>query len=306
MQWEPDPELARLLTLIVTDLREPLVQLQREAWPRIENDFAARRAEGLIEALREAAERTVETVADGFVSTVLPRVVEFSGGRLPDGAADWMRSAFDREVGATASELAHLVTGRPTVRKQYVGAALRSVEERLTEAVAGRRRRLEIQLQSLELSRRLRPDRAAGGVSASHASDVFISYASEDGADVARPLAAELGRRGFRVWIDQTELRIGDSLLDTIERGLTGSRFGVVILSPAFLARRWPRRELNALATLADSENRKVILPVWHGLDRAALVEAGALFLADVYAMMAADGVERVADAIERELREPV
>jgi hypothetical protein len=39
--------------------------------------------------------------------------------------------------------------------------------------------------------------------------DFFISHASEDKAAVARPLAEELVRAGFRVWLDVFEIKVG-------------------------------------------------------------------------------------------------
>ena len=41
--------------------------------------------------------------------------------------------------------------------------------------------------------------------------DVFISHASEDKDEIARPLADELIRRGLKVWFDEYELVLGDS-----------------------------------------------------------------------------------------------
>lgn len=40
---------------------------------------------------------------------------------------------------------------------------------------------------------------------------VFISHASEDKEDVARPLASGLQEKGYRVWFDEFTLRVGDS-----------------------------------------------------------------------------------------------
>lgn len=70
--------------------------------------------------------------------------------------------------------------------------------------------------------------------------DVFISHASEDKADVVRPLAEALKAGGLSVWYDEFELRIGDSLRRKIDRGLAGSRFGIVVLSKAFFGRAGP------------------------------------------------------------------
>src|SRR5262245_54601411 len=97
--------------------------------------------------------------------------------------------------------------------------------------------------------------------------DVFISHASEDKELVARPLADLLRSSGVTVWLDENELRLGDSLRTKIDQGLAESRFGIVILSQAFFAKDWPQRELNGLAAM-ESPQRKVILPVWHGVDQ--------------------------------------
>lgn len=70
--------------------------------------------------------------------------------------------------------------------------------------------------------------------------DVFVSHASEDKEAIAEPLAVELRARGLKVWLDKTELRIGDSLRRKIDYGLAHSTFGVVILSKSFLIE--PRR----------------------------------------------------------------
>jgi hypothetical protein len=56
--------------------------------------------------------------------------------------------------------------------------------------------------------------------------DVFVSHASEDKAAVARPLAEHLRERGLTVWLDDSELRIGDSLRRKIDAGLAGAASG--------------------------------------------------------------------------------
>ena len=95
--------------------------------------------------------------------------------------------------------------------------------------------------------------------------DVFISHASEDKEAIARPLADALTDNGLAVWYDDFSLRLGDDLRESIDRGLALSRFGVVILSPHFFEKHWPRQELNGLATREVNGN-KVILPVWHNV----------------------------------------
>ncbi|HVF60822.1 MAG TPA: toll/interleukin-1 receptor domain-containing protein [Thermoanaerobaculia bacterium] len=126
--------------------------------------------------------------------------------------------------------------------------------------------------------------------------DVFISYAWEDKHEVARPLAHLLDRAGLRVWFDEFALQVGDSLVETIGRGLGQARYGVVILSRAFMAKKWPRNELSALFALEGPE-RGAILPVWHNVASGEVVEFNAL-LADRFALNTRDGLHEVAGAI--------
>lgn len=93
--------------------------------------------------------------------------------------------------------------------------------------------------------------------------DVFISHASEDKEEIARPLAEALQRAGLKVWYDEFSLKLGDSLRRSIDQGLRDSTFELVILSPNFFAKEWTQRELNGL-TAREIVGDKVILPVWH------------------------------------------
>ena len=54
---------------------------------------------------------------------------------------------------------------------------------------------------------------------------VFISHASEDKDEVARPLAEALRENGLTVWYDEFELRIGDSLRMKIDKGIANNNF---------------------------------------------------------------------------------
>lgn len=102
--------------------------------------------------------------------------------------------------------------------------------------------------------------------------DVFISHASEDKEEVVRPLATALQASGLNVWYDEFELRIGDSLRKRIDRGLSHSRFGVVVLSPAFFGRGWPEYELDGLVTMAVS-GEQVLLPIWHSVTKQQVMD---------------------------------
>lgn len=131
--------------------------------------------------------------------------------------------------------------------------------------------------------------------------DVFISHAGEDKADVALPLAERLRAAGLRVWLDSFELTVGDSLRQSIERGLSGSRFGIVIISPEFLQKHWPQAELDGLAA-REAAGVKIILPVWHRVDEAA-VRGQSPMLAGRLAATTDKGVDHVASELLRAIR---
>jgi hypothetical protein len=109
--------------------------------------------------------------------------------------------------------------------------------------------------------------------------DVFISHAGEDKATVAVPLANALRERGLEVWIDITELRIGDSLRRKIDHGLAHSSFGVVVFSKSFFAKGWPQYELDGIVDLSVSGKQRM-LPIWHEVSKDE-VQAHSPSLAD-------------------------
>lgn len=96
--------------------------------------------------------------------------------------------------------------------------------------------------------------------------DIFICHATEDKEEVARPIAERLEEAGWQVWFDDFELRLGDRLRARIDDGLRRSRYGAVILSPHFLARKpWTEHELDGLmGREVAGGGAKVMLPIWH------------------------------------------
>lgn len=101
--------------------------------------------------------------------------------------------------------------------------------------------------------------------------DVFISHATEDKDDVVRPLAQALIDQNLRLWYDEFELRIGDSLRRKIDIGLAQSRFGIVVLSHAFFQKNWPQYELDGLVT-REMAGDQVILPLWHRITKEEII----------------------------------
>lgn len=127
--------------------------------------------------------------------------------------------------------------------------------------------------------------------------DVFISHASEDKEAIVRDLARALQDEELRVWYDEFELRIGDSLRRKIDHGLANSRVGLVVLSPAFVAKGWTNYELDGIVTRVMT-GEQVLLPIWHNLTKAEVIAYSPSLADKVARSTATHTVEEIAAEI--------
>lgn len=118
--------------------------------------------------------------------------------------------------------------------------------------------------------------------------DVFVSHAYEDKELFVDEFVEALQNQGLKVWYDTDKLKWGDSMREKIDRGLAKSRYGVVILSPNYIAEHkyWTKAELNGLFQV-ETVNGKTILPIWHNLTKKQVVEYSPI-IADRKAMTTA------------------
>ncbi len=101
--------------------------------------------------------------------------------------------------------------------------------------------------------------------------DFFISHASEDKQQAALPLTAELENREFKVWLDKFVLQPGEPVEEKISAGLNNCYYGIVVLSPNFLRKDWPTRELNTLLAVEKIDARRRILTIRHNISKEQL-----------------------------------
>ncbi len=134
--------------------------------------------------------------------------------------------------------------------------------------------------------------------------DFFISHASEDKDQVARPLAEAIKKHGFQVWYDEFTLSLGDSLSESIDRGLANSRWGIVILSHNFFKKNWPRRELRGLVA-REVDSGKIILPVWHEITKEDVLKFSPP-LADILAANTSSGIDNIVKDIVEVAKSPL
>jgi len=128
--------------------------------------------------------------------------------------------------------------------------------------------------------------------------DLFLSHASEDKETIARPLYMALTNAGMSVWFDEAVLRLGDSLSGKIDEGLAKCAHGIIIISPSFLDKKWTQRELAGLVAREVAGGTTKLLPIWHDIDHATLVQHSPT-LADRVAGKSTDGISKLVKKIK-------
>lgn len=103
--------------------------------------------------------------------------------------------------------------------------------------------------------------------------DVFISHATEDKDAVVDGLAQQLEVLGVDVWYDDDQIQLGNSLMDSLDEGLSGSRYGVIVLSENFIDKNWPESELKALMQRFQKDDVG-IMPLRYGIPHQAIVDS--------------------------------
>lgn len=126
--------------------------------------------------------------------------------------------------------------------------------------------------------------------------DVFISYVASEAQEFARHLADALRDHNLVVWFDEDSIRIGESISEAINAGISQSRSGVVLLSKSFLRKPWPKKELAGL-TQRGAYSNTPLFPVLLGIDVEEIREAYPI-LCDIKMGSSTFGVEAIAQQI--------
>jgi hypothetical protein len=96
----------------------------------------------------------------------------------------------------------------------------------------------------------------------------FICHDSRE-KDIARKIAISLQRMMCPVWYDEFSLKVGDNLRESIETGLRNCKKCVLVLSPNFFSNNgWTKKEFDSVFTREILEERRLALPVWHGVSK--------------------------------------
>ncbi|MEX1232205.1 MAG: toll/interleukin-1 receptor domain-containing protein [Planctomycetaceae bacterium] len=94
-------------------------------------------------------------------------------------------------------------------------------------------------------------------------SGIFLSHNTND-KDFVRKLSLDLEAHGVKTWLDEAEIKVGESLIEKIRLGIDEMEYLAVILSPDSVASPWVQREVD-VAMNQEIYNRRVkVLPLMY------------------------------------------
>lgn len=90
---------------------------------------------------------------------------------------------------------------------------------------------------------------------------VFLSYSSKD-KQFVRSLAHNLRKQKISVWLDEVEIRVGQSLIEKLREAIDSVDFVIVVLSRHSIRSAWVLKELD-IAMMREITTRKTkVLPI--------------------------------------------
>ncbi len=92
---------------------------------------------------------------------------------------------------------------------------------------------------------------------------VFISHSSKN-HDFAKWISVDLADLGHRPWLDEWEIRAGESIPRKIAEGLDRCDVVIVVLSPEAVASGWVEREWQAKYWDEVERNQILVIPALH------------------------------------------
>lgn len=92
-------------------------------------------------------------------------------------------------------------------------------------------------------------------------SSIFMSHSSDDKPFV-RKLAGDLRANGHYVWVDEAEIKVGDSLIEKIEEGIENTEYLGVVLSKNSVESKWVKSEVRIALTQEIYGKKVKVLPI--------------------------------------------
>lgn len=125
---------------------------------------------------------------------------------------------------------------------------------------------------------------------------LFISHASEDKQPFVRDLAEALRSENVDVWYDEYEIKLGMSIRESVDLGLSSCDAGLIVLSPNYFKKKWTIWELNGFIQRMLSGSAKLI-PICYNITHEELLRISPS-LSDILSLSSEDGVKAIAKKI--------
>lgn len=90
---------------------------------------------------------------------------------------------------------------------------------------------------------------------------IFLCHSSSD-KGVVRQINDDLRQRGVKTWLDENNIRVGDSIVGKISDALKEAKFLAVFLSRASVQSLWTRKEWQSFLARQLSGKEVIILPI--------------------------------------------
>jgi hypothetical protein len=90
---------------------------------------------------------------------------------------------------------------------------------------------------------------------------LFLAHSSAD-KDFVRRLATRLRALSIRVWVDEADIRVGDSVIDRLQSGIDGVDYVGVVLTPESVSSHWVQEELKMAMTRQIQHGKITVLPI--------------------------------------------
>jgi TIR domain len=91
--------------------------------------------------------------------------------------------------------------------------------------------------------------------------DIFISYNHKDRANVKR-LTEKLTKEGYKSWLDEWEVKVGDRIIQKVSLGLEKSRFVAIWLTNNSVKSNWVENEWQAKYYQGIEQGATTVLPL--------------------------------------------
>jgi hypothetical protein len=91
--------------------------------------------------------------------------------------------------------------------------------------------------------------------------NLFLSHNRAD-KEFVRRLASDLDTQGLGCWLDEAEIKTGESLIEKIREGIDRVDYVAVVLSPDSVASEWVRKEVDVAMSQEIAGKKVKVLPV--------------------------------------------